>query len=253
MFLIIDYIICDFILDCIILDCIFDKIICDCIYDYIICNYILHYIVCDCLFDYIICDCIFTHIICDWIFDYIICDCIHDYIIFDCNSNWIICYCIYWYIICDCIYLDPSLRFVFFISSFLFGLELTRISFPVWTRIAAQTGNETVKMQKIVKLVCQLIADLQCSGKVLDKPRPKKKCPNAVIVITNLLQILRMENIKLRSMDTKQNTYVSLSIFDWFSFHPLEYWLVFRYDYWFPMLGLVYLKFIILEKSFPHA
>ena len=62
-----------------------------------------------------------------------------------------------------------------------------------------------------------------CSGKELDKPRPKKKCPNAVIVITNLLQIVRMENIKLRSMDTKQNTYVSLSIFDWFSFHPLEY------------------------------
>ena len=45
-------------------------------------------------------------------------------------------------------------------------------------------------------------------------PDQRRKCPNAVIVKTNLLQILRLKNIELQSMDTKQNTYVSLSIFD---------------------------------------
>ena len=91
-----------------------------------------------------------------------------------------------------------------------------------------------------------------CSGKGTETPEQRRKCPNAVIVKTNLLQILRLKNIKLQSMDTnKIHTFLSLSLTG-SPFHPLgsflEYWLlVVKLIIDLPWLGLVYLKLTIPE------
>ena len=63
--------------------------------------------------------------------------------------------------------------------------------------------------------------NIRCSGKGTENLEQRIKCPNAVIVKTNLLQILRLKNIKLQSMDTnKIHTFLSQSLTG-SPFHPL--------------------------------